>query len=68
MTSPLGPFFSKRRKVLWIVNFAFALVSAPGCFVDGVAPNLVIQYAAIVTINLFACWVSFDSTWEKVGE
>jgi len=62
--SILGQNYSKRRKAIWIMNFAFALVSAPGCFIDGIAPNLVIQYAAIVTINLFACWISFDSTWE----
>lgn len=59
-----GPPFSKFRKILWIVCFVMALVSAPGCFIDGVAPGKQREYAFWTAFNLFACWWSFDQTWE----
>jgi len=63
-----GPPFSRFRKILWLVCFVMALVHAPGCFIDGIAPDKVIEHAVAVTINLFACWLSFDTTWEKKPE
>ena len=59
-----GKPFSKLRKILWIICFVAALVAMPGCFIDGVAPGKVMQYSFCVVINLFACWISFDQTFE----
>jgi hypothetical protein len=66
--SLFGPPFSKFKKFLWILTFAAALINAPGCFINGVPVDVARKCAFWTAFNLFACWLSWDSTWEKKKE